>query len=163
MGDRTHGAGCEQNPAPTPRQTLETDTHWVPGHHSSYPRSTMLARGYQDSHGAAVTIQAWWRGQLVRRALEVANGSAHRIQAWWHRAVSRQREEQRRRALAAYVRREKAIVLLQACTRMWQARERYRRCREAACTIQTQWRRRGTQQRGGTDNSVDLNIRICLA
>nr|XP_021152125.1 IQ domain-containing protein F5-like [Columba livia] len=156
MGDRTHGAGCEQNPAPTPRQTLETDTHWVPGHHSSYPRSTMLARGYQDSHGAAVTIQAWWRGQLVRRALEVANGSAHRIQAWWHRAVSRQREEQRRRALAAYVRREKAIVLLQACTRMWQGRGGDR-------TIQTQWRRRGTQQRGGTDNSVDLNIRICLA
>uniref|UniRef100_A0A663F6S6 IQ motif containing F6 n=1 Tax=Aquila chrysaetos chrysaetos TaxID=223781 RepID=A0A663F6S6_AQUCH len=104
--------------------------------------------GDRDGHGAAVAIQAWWRGQLVRRALEVAAHSACRIQAWWHRAVARQREERRLRALAAYVRQEKAGVLLQARARTWRARDQYRRCREAARTIQARWRQRGTRPRG---------------
>lgn len=122
----------------------------------------MLARGDRDSHGAAVAIQAWWRGQLVRRALAVAARSACHIQAWWHRTITRRREERRLWALAAYVRQERASVLLQAHTRMWQARDRYRRCREAARTIQACWRRRGTQQHGGTEDGVDLSIEIVL-
>ncbi|KAM6248046.1 uncharacterized protein M6G45_010088 [Spheniscus humboldti] len=126
------------------------------------PPSTMLARSDQDSHGMAVAIQAWWRGQLVRRALEVAARSACRIQAWWHCAVTHRREERRLQALAAYVRWERASVLLQAHARMWQARDQYRRCREAARTIQAHWRRRGMRQRGGTEDSVDLNIEIVL-
>lgn len=126
------------------------------------PRSTVLVRGDQDSHGAAVAIQAWWRGQLVRRALEVAAHSACRIQAWWHRAVARQREERRLRALAAYVRQERASVLLQAHARTWQARDQYRRWQEAARTIQARWRQRGTGQRGGTEDGVDLSIEIVL-
>ncbi|KAF1619644.1 IQ domain-containing protein F1, partial [Eudyptes chrysolophus] len=99
---------------------------------------------------------------LVRRALEVAARSACRIQAWWHCAVTRRREERRLQALAAYVRWERASVLLQAHARMWQARDQYRRCREAARTIQAHWRRRGTRQRGGAEDTVDLNIEIVL-
>uniref|UniRef100_A0A672U2J0 IQ motif containing F6 n=1 Tax=Strigops habroptila TaxID=2489341 RepID=A0A672U2J0_STRHB len=126
------------------------------------PASAVLARRDQDIHGAAMAIQAWWRGQLVRRTLEVATRSACLIQTWWHCVITHRREEQRLRALAEYVRQEKASVLLQAYARMWQARVRYQRCREAARTIQTHWRRRGKQQHGGTEDGVDLSIEIVL-
>ncbi|XP_009458894.1 PREDICTED: IQ domain-containing protein F1-like [Nipponia nippon] len=132
------------------------------GSAAAAPASATLARRDWDSHGAAVAIQAWWRGQLVRRALEVATRSACCIQAWWHRAVARLREEQRLQALAAYVRWERASVLLQAHARMWQARDRYRRCQEAARTIQAHWRQRGMRQHGGTKDGVDLSIEIIL-
>nr|XP_009511555.1 PREDICTED: IQ domain-containing protein F6 [Phalacrocorax carbo] len=70
--------------------------------------------------------------------------------------------DQRLQALAAYVRWERASVLLQAHAKTWQARDRYQCHREAARTIQAHWRRRGTQQRGGTKDGVDLSIEIVL-
>uniref|UniRef100_A0A663MF62 Uncharacterized protein n=1 Tax=Athene cunicularia TaxID=194338 RepID=A0A663MF62_ATHCN len=74
----------------------------------------------------AVAIKAWWWGQLVCQGLEVAPHSACHIQ-------------QRLRVLVAYVRQERASVLLQAHTRTWQARDQDWHCREAAHTIQA-WR-----------------------
>uniref|UniRef100_A0A8C6JWM5 Uncharacterized protein n=1 Tax=Melopsittacus undulatus TaxID=13146 RepID=A0A8C6JWM5_MELUD len=96
----------------------------------------------------------------VRRGWDI-HGAATAIQAWWHRAITCRREERRLRLLAQYVRQEKAIVLLQSCARMRQARVRYQRCREAARTIQTHWRRRGKRQHGGTEG-CDLSIEVIL-
>ncbi|XP_009708763.1 PREDICTED: IQ domain-containing protein F6-like [Cariama cristata] len=45
---------------------------------------------------------------------------------------------------------------------MWQAKDQYRRCQEAACTIRTHWWWQGMRQRGGTKDSVDLSIEIVL-
>uniref|UniRef100_A0A8C9FPS2 IQ motif containing F6 n=1 Tax=Pavo cristatus TaxID=9049 RepID=A0A8C9FPS2_PAVCR len=89
---------------------------------------------------AAMAIQAWWRGQLVRRALLVAASSARRIQGWWRRVGSQRREQHRLWVLAEYIKLERAIVLLQAQARAWVMRTEYKRCREAARTIQTCWR-----------------------
>uniref|UniRef100_A0A8C8AH15 Uncharacterized protein n=1 Tax=Otus sunia TaxID=257818 RepID=A0A8C8AH15_9STRI len=94
-----------------------------------------------DSHGSAVAIQAWWWGQLVCWGLEVAPRSTCHIQAWWHRAVTRQPEEQRLRALVAYVRWDRASDLLQAHARTRQARDEDWHCQEAAHTIQARWHR----------------------
>uniref|UniRef100_A0A8B9ENQ3 IQ motif containing F6 n=1 Tax=Anser cygnoides TaxID=8845 RepID=A0A8B9ENQ3_ANSCY len=125
-------------------------THLCPGPHPQQqgPRDTPsqdLAAGalslqVEPRTAAAVTIQAWWRGQLVRRALLVADTSARRIQAWWQKVASQQQERQRLQVLVDYMRTERASVLLQAQVRAWAARAKYKRCQEAARTIQARWR-----------------------
>ncbi|XP_072203561.1 IQ domain-containing protein F6 [Excalfactoria chinensis] len=111
---------------------------------------------------AAVAIQAWWRGQLVRRALLVAASSARRIQGWWRRVDSQRKEQQRLWVLAEYIRMERAIVLLQAQTRAWVMRTEYKRCQEAARTIQSCWRNYMQRQAGCCTEDVDLHIDIVL-
>eukprot|EP00076_Gallus_gallus_P025695 XP_015148361.1 IQ domain-containing protein F6 isoform X3 [Gallus gallus] len=83
---------------------------------------------------AAMAIQAWWRGQLVRRALLVAASSARRIQGWWRRAQ----------------------------VRAWVMRTEYKRCREAARTIQTCWRGYVQRRASNCTKDVDLHIDIVL-
>uniref|UniRef100_A0A8B9ZFL3 Uncharacterized protein n=1 Tax=Anas platyrhynchos TaxID=8839 RepID=A0A8B9ZFL3_ANAPL len=97
---------------------------------------------------------AWWRGQLVRRALRVAD-------------ATRRRQQQRLKVLVDYVRTERASVLLQAQVRAWAARARYKRCQEAARTIQTRWRQHAHRQEQGTAASgcagdVDLLVEVIL-
>ncbi|XP_052534762.1 IQ domain-containing protein F6 isoform X1 [Tympanuchus pallidicinctus] len=111
---------------------------------------------------AAMAIQAWWRGQLVRRALLVAASSAQRIQGWWRRVGSQRREQQRLWVLAEYIKLERAIVLLQAQVRAWVMRTEYKRCQEAARTIQTCWREYVQRRAGNCTKDVDLHIDIVL-
>uniref|UniRef100_A0A8C2YAM6 IQ motif containing F6 n=2 Tax=Coturnix japonica TaxID=93934 RepID=A0A8C2YAM6_COTJA len=111
---------------------------------------------------AAIAIQAWWRGQLVRRSLLVAAINARRIQDWWRRVNSQRKEQQRMWALAEYIRMERAIVLLQAQARAWAIRTEYKRCREAARTIQTYWRKYMQRRAESCTEDVDLHIEIVL-
>uniref|UniRef100_A0A8C3C0Y4 IQ motif containing F6 n=1 Tax=Cairina moschata TaxID=8855 RepID=A0A8C3C0Y4_CAIMO len=116
-------------------------------------RSILIA---EPRTAAAVAIQAWWRGQLVRRALQVADASARRIQAWWQKVASQKKEQQRLKVLVDYVRTERASVLLQAQMRAWAARARYKRCQEAARTIQTRWRQHARRQEGLPAEELEL-------
>nr|XP_047909778.1 IQ domain-containing protein F5-like [Anser cygnoides] len=126
-----------------------------------------MALQVEPRTAAAVTIQAWWRGQLVRRALLVADTSARRIQAWWQKVASQQQERQRLQVLVDYMRTERASVLLQAQVRAWAARAKYKRCQEAARTIQARWREHARRRAQGMAASgcakdVDLLIEVIL-
>lgn len=137
----------------------------IPGAATEAARALSLQA--EPRTAAAVAIQAWWRGQLVRRALQVADASARRIQAWWQKVASQKKEQQRLKVLVDYVRTERASVLLQAQMRAWAARARYKRCQEAARTIQTHWRQHARRQEQGTAASgcagdVDLLVEVIL-
>lgn len=139
---------CSQNP--------------IPPHGAATEAAHVLSPQMDPDTAAAMAIQAWWRGQLVRRALLVAASSARRIQGWWRRVGSQRREQQRLWVLAEYIKLERAVVLLQAQVRAWVMRTEYKRCREAARTIQTCWRGYVQRQASNCTKDVDLHIDIVL-